>query len=146
MTRDREGPTAQRASPPAVPAPGASRHTPTPWVCGLAITGERGADMLVQTSGMMRGQWEFIGRAREGEGNADLVAIVPCGDGYQSILSAKADAAFIIRAVNAFDDMLAALKASIEAASHIDEPGGWHRVRDARKLTLAAIANAEAAP
>jgi hypothetical protein len=78
--------------------------TPTPWVTGYEVwvTGHRAADML-QYKTMV-----FVGKERAGSGgDHDLVACIPHGPRNKD--QAHADAEFIVKAVNAHEELVKAL-------------------------------------
>lgn len=84
------------------------KHTPTPWIRPpWGVTGHRAA-ALVQAIEFKVGHWLFIGQERANkEEGYDLVALIPHGEDPEAIERAKADADFVVKAVNAHDRLLA---------------------------------------
>lgn len=89
-----------------------SNHTPTPWEVG-----------------------EDVGQAERSIVTAECRDICTCETGFGD---AEANAEFIVRAVNAHDDLLNACREILRADEYTPD---WH-VTDAIELAKAAIAKA----
>lgn len=115
-------------------------HTPTPWKLEYDPTARGNCATVIMQEGAQIYE-KFIAEARWGkDGGTDHD-----GDGVRDCTAkeAQANAKFIVRACNAFDDMLSALESLTDPEGHIWHGNGSCECTGECKAVRAAISKAK---
>lgn len=113
-------------------------HTPTPWKAHVDRRWINGS-CLIYTAIVPTGDTEGLRHLKMADGNHHVCRMSHTYKPEVALMH-WADAEFIVKAVNAHDDLVAALKAAEELyhVGIINAPDGlYERVQDLRKIALA---------